>query len=339
MKRTTWLASGGGRRCCSRTLTATGVMVAPVGGRRLLELIDHQVRHAPLALRQGPRHRRHRQGRHQLHDQHRLRRRPGLLGPPRPRPGDGRRGQGHDRLVQRPGRHQRAQDRRRLLRRGGHQRRERDDPGLQEGLHARRRGIRARRRRRAEPGSAATWPPFPGFTVSPVVANAYEMYQASPNPANSQPGVERLRGDEALREGQDPEAAGEYNSTLSTQQASMAKAVQAYTATGWKFVRTARSRSTTTARPTTRRSCRSSRVAASRSSTTTPRRARPSTAPCRRRTRSATTRSGSRTPAPTLRPSPSGTPPGWATTSTSACPTSRSRRPRSSPPSPSTSPS
>ncbi len=27
----------------------------------------------------------------------------------------------------------------------------------------------------------------PGFTVAPVVANAYEMYQASPNPANASP--------------------------------------------------------------------------------------------------------------------------------------------------------
>ena len=39
----------------------------------------------------------------------------------------------------------------------------------------------------------------PAFTVAPVVANAYEMYQASPNPGGLQPRVERLRSDEALR--------------------------------------------------------------------------------------------------------------------------------------------
>ncbi len=74
----------------------------------------------------------------------------------------------------------------------------------------------------------------PGFTVSPVVANAYEMYQASPNPANASPvssayEIKKLFGSKTQH-------AGEYNSTLSTQQASMAKAVQAYTESGWKFV-------------------------------------------------------------------------------------------------------
>jgi hypothetical protein len=74
----------------------------------------------------------------------------------------------------------------------------------------------------------------PGFTVSPVVANAYEMYQASPNPANYSPAsqayeAQKLFGTKTLH-------AGEYNSTLSTQQESMAKAVQAYTTTGWKFL-------------------------------------------------------------------------------------------------------
>ncbi len=73
----------------------------------------------------------------------------------------------------------------------------------------------------------------PGFTVSPVVANAYEMYQASPNPANASPvssayEVQKLFGAKTQH-------VGEYNSTLSTQQQSMAKAVQAYTEAGWKF--------------------------------------------------------------------------------------------------------
>jgi hypothetical protein len=75
----------------------------------------------------------------------------------------------------------------------------------------------------------------PGFTVSPQVANAYEMYQASPNPADYSPvssayEITKLFGNAKTQK------AGQYNSTLSTQQASMAKAVQAYTKTGWKFL-------------------------------------------------------------------------------------------------------
>ena len=75
----------------------------------------------------------------------------------------------------------------------------------------------------------------PGFTVSSVVANAYEMYQATPNPADYSPvssayEVAKLFGKPKTQK------AGQYNSTLSTQQASMAKAVQAYTTTGWKFL-------------------------------------------------------------------------------------------------------
>jgi hypothetical protein len=75
----------------------------------------------------------------------------------------------------------------------------------------------------------------PGFTVSPVVANAYEMYQATPNPADYSPvssayEITKLFGKAKTQK------VGQYNSTLSTQQASMAKAVQAYTTTGWKFL-------------------------------------------------------------------------------------------------------
>jgi ABC-type branched-subunit amino acid transport system substrate-binding protein len=74
----------------------------------------------------------------------------------------------------------------------------------------------------------------PGFTVSPVVANAYEMYQASPNPANASPvssayEAEKLFGSKTKR-------AGVYDSTLSTQESSTAKAVQAFTTAGWKFL-------------------------------------------------------------------------------------------------------
>jgi ABC-type branched-subunit amino acid transport system substrate-binding protein len=74
----------------------------------------------------------------------------------------------------------------------------------------------------------------PGFTVAPVVANAYEMYQASPNPADYSPVSSAYEITKLF--GKKTQKAGEYNSTLSTQQASMAKAVQAYTEAGWKFV-------------------------------------------------------------------------------------------------------
>src|SRR3984885_11689908 len=74
----------------------------------------------------------------------------------------------------------------------------------------------------------------PGFTVSPVVANAYEMYQATPNPANQSPVSMAYEGEKLF--GTKTKHVGVYDSTLSTQQASTAKAVQAFTATGWKFV-------------------------------------------------------------------------------------------------------
>jgi Periplasmic binding protein len=75
----------------------------------------------------------------------------------------------------------------------------------------------------------------PGFTVASVVANAYEMYQATPNPADYSPvssayQIQKLFGKAKTQK------TGEYNSTLSTQQSSMAKAVQAYTKAGWKFL-------------------------------------------------------------------------------------------------------
>jgi ABC-type branched-subunit amino acid transport system substrate-binding protein len=74
----------------------------------------------------------------------------------------------------------------------------------------------------------------PGFTVSPVVANAYEMYQASPNPADYSPVSSAYEATKLFGKSK-TQKAGEYNSTLSTQQQSMAKAVQAYTEAGWKF--------------------------------------------------------------------------------------------------------
>ncbi len=74
----------------------------------------------------------------------------------------------------------------------------------------------------------------PGFTVSPVVANAYEMYQASPNPANHSPVSMAYEGEKLF--GSKTQHVGVYDSTLSTQQASTNKAVQAFTEAGWKFL-------------------------------------------------------------------------------------------------------
>jgi hypothetical protein len=74
----------------------------------------------------------------------------------------------------------------------------------------------------------------PGFTVAPVVANAYEMYQASPNPANASPVSSAYEAEKLF--GSKTKKAGVYNSTLSTQESSTAKAVQAYTEAGWKFL-------------------------------------------------------------------------------------------------------
>jgi len=74
----------------------------------------------------------------------------------------------------------------------------------------------------------------PGFTVSSVVANAYEMYQASPNPANASPVSSAYQAEKLF--GSKTKHAGVYGSTLSTQQSSTTKAVQAYTEAGWKFV-------------------------------------------------------------------------------------------------------
>jgi ABC-type branched-subunit amino acid transport system substrate-binding protein len=74
----------------------------------------------------------------------------------------------------------------------------------------------------------------PGFTVSPVVANAYEMYQASPNPANYSPVSSAYEAETLF--GSKTKNAAVYDSTLSTQQSSTNKAVQAFTEAGWKFV-------------------------------------------------------------------------------------------------------
>ena len=74
----------------------------------------------------------------------------------------------------------------------------------------------------------------PGFTVSSVVANAYEMYQASPNPANASPVSSAYEAEKLF--GSKTKHAGVYGSTLSTQESSTNKAVQAFTEVGWKFL-------------------------------------------------------------------------------------------------------
>jgi ABC-type branched-subunit amino acid transport system substrate-binding protein len=74
----------------------------------------------------------------------------------------------------------------------------------------------------------------PGFTVAPAVANAYEMYQASPNPANASPVSSAYEAGTLF--GSKTKHAGVYDSTLSTQQSSTNKAIQAYTEAGWKFI-------------------------------------------------------------------------------------------------------
>ena len=66
------------------------------------------------------------------------------------------------------------------------------------------------------------------------MANAYEMYQASPNPANHSPVSIAYKAEKLF--GSKTQHVGQYDSTLSTQQQSMAKDVQAYTEAGWKFV-------------------------------------------------------------------------------------------------------
>jgi ABC-type branched-subunit amino acid transport system substrate-binding protein len=74
----------------------------------------------------------------------------------------------------------------------------------------------------------------PGFTVAPVVANAYEMYQASPNPANASPVSSAYEAEKLF--GAKTKKVGVYGSTLSTQESSTNKAVQAFTTAGWKFL-------------------------------------------------------------------------------------------------------
>jgi ABC-type branched-subunit amino acid transport system substrate-binding protein len=74
----------------------------------------------------------------------------------------------------------------------------------------------------------------PGFTVSAVAANAYEMYQALPNPDNVITVPMAYQADTLF--GKKVQHAGVYDSTLSTQQEATAKAVQGSTEAGWKFL-------------------------------------------------------------------------------------------------------
>ena len=74
----------------------------------------------------------------------------------------------------------------------------------------------------------------PGFSVAPQFANGYEMYQASPNPVNNSPSALAFQGEKLF--GSKTQHVALYDSTLSTQQQSEAKAQQAYTEAGWKFL-------------------------------------------------------------------------------------------------------
>ena len=135
-------------------------------------------------------------------------------------------------------------------------------------------------------------------------------------PGEPQPGVDRLPGREALR--LEDAARGPVRLHPLDPASSMAKAVQAYTEAGWKFVNCPFLVNYNGEANYTPFVQKLAELRRRRSSSTTPPRGRPSTAPSRPRTRSATTRSGCWTPPNTRRPSRSGTPAGWATTSTSA---------------------
>jgi ABC-type branched-subunit amino acid transport system substrate-binding protein len=73
----------------------------------------------------------------------------------------------------------------------------------------------------------------PGFTVSPVSANAYEQYQALPNPDNFLTVPMAYQAETLF--GKKLQHVGVYDSTLSTQEQGTTKAVQAFTEAGWKF--------------------------------------------------------------------------------------------------------
>jgi len=74
----------------------------------------------------------------------------------------------------------------------------------------------------------------PGFAVGNDVANAYESFQPTPNPVNFSPASAAYQAASLFPKKIDK--AGELVETLSSEAASMAKAVQAYTETGWKFL-------------------------------------------------------------------------------------------------------
>ena len=74
----------------------------------------------------------------------------------------------------------------RLLRRRHHPGQHRDAAGVQDRLHARRRGLGARRGGRGDP-PGCNLAAVPGFTVGPDFANGPEMYQAVPNPVDYLP--------------------------------------------------------------------------------------------------------------------------------------------------------
>jgi len=100
-------------------------------------------------------------------------------------------------------------------------------------LHAGRRGLRSRRSGGADPSRLQ---PGRRSGLHRLLRRGQNVRDV-PGGAQSgelQPGLERLPGREAF--GSKTQHAGVYDSNLSTEEQSTAKAVQAYTETGWKFV-------------------------------------------------------------------------------------------------------
>ena len=175
----------------------------------------------------------------------------------------------------------------------------------------------------------------PGFTVSAEVADAYEMYQAAPNPSNASPVSIAYQGEKLF--GSKTQHVGQYDSTLSTQESSMAKAVQAYGEAGWKWSGCAvnvnyNGEASYTPFVQKLQSCGAKIIF----DDATP-------GPTLYGALQAANQIGYNpvwllTPPSTQQASPNGTPTGWVTTSMSASAWSPWRRPKSCQPSPSTSP-
>ena len=326
-------AAGGG--AVTGGAARTGVLVAPRGAGACVVDIDDEVRDAPFAVRQGTRHRGHRHGVTNSTINIAYGDDRGFSGRPGPRPGDGRRRQGHDQPGATPrGVSTGARSSVTTTTPPSLNVRTRDDQACKTDFMLVGEGF-ALDGLAEQTRLGCNLAAVPGFTVAPVVANAYEMYQASPNPANYSPVSAAYQAETLF--GSKTQHAGEYNSTLSTQ-----AAVDGQGRPGLhrgrlevrqlpvrdQLQRRAELHAVRAEAPELRRPDRLQRLHPGPDPLRRPRGGEPD------RLRPDLGR-GRRPPTP--RRSPSGTPPGWPTTSTSGSPTSRSRRPRSSRPSPSTS--